>query len=284
VVVRPLTPHPLAPIGDGEARWCPKVELLEYYKSAKFHLRISNRLGVMPSKHFQFCPVYGTHLGISHCVLGGNRRSQRVGMCTFRFLDPDFILASLDSFSISRSVRPLYTGGVPCIRYSSVRRRLSPYMALWGKLLFRISREPTYRSSSNFVGRKRTSIPIDRYACHNFPFPFPVYRNSKVCMYLHAVKLQKIITPEKIEIATSGFHQSTHLACAVILVSLVTIRPPGLNRTSLCSRHLRVGSRKSTCPLKGRSQPIQNLGADRGLIWTSNKKNSVEIAFIGNEI
>jgi hypothetical protein len=98
-------------------------------------------------------------------------------MCTFRFLDPDFILASLDSFSISRSVRPLYTGGVPCIRYSSVRRRLSPYMDLWGKLLFRISREPTYRSASNFVGRKRTSIPIDRYACHNFPFPFPVYRN-----------------------------------------------------------------------------------------------------------
>jgi hypothetical protein len=99
-------------------------------------------------------------------------------MCTVRFLDPDFVLTSLDSFSISRSVRPLYTGGVPCLTCSSVRRRLSPYRALWGKLHFRISREPTYRSSSNFKGRKRTSVPIVRYACHIFPFPFPVCRNS----------------------------------------------------------------------------------------------------------
>jgi hypothetical protein len=177
VVVRPLPPHPLAPIGDGEARLGPKVELIEYYPFAKFHLRNSDRLRVIAVRKFRVLPRIQYSFRDFQLCPRGNRRSQRVRICTVRFLDPDIILASLDSFSISRSVRPLYTGGVPCIRFSSVRRRLSPDMALWGKLLLRISREPTYRLSSNFKGRNRTSVPIVWHASHNFPFPFPVYRN-----------------------------------------------------------------------------------------------------------
>jgi hypothetical protein len=95
VVVRPLPPPPLAPLGDGGTGSPLKVHLVEYYKSAKFDVDISNRLGDIDVRKFRLRPsmtsLNGTDLETSHCVLAGNGRSETVGKCIFRFLDPDFI-------------------------------------------------------------------------------------------------------------------------------------------------------------------------------------------------
>jgi hypothetical protein len=68
----------------------------------------------------------------------------------------------------------------------------------------------TDRRQTLWEGRGRQSLSFGMLVII-FRFRFRSTGISKVCMYLHALKLQKIITPEIIEIATSGFHRSTHL-------------------------------------------------------------------------
>jgi hypothetical protein len=183
-VVRPLTPPPFAPIGVGEPRRSQKVELIEYYRPVKFHLRISDRLRVIAVRKFRVLPSIGYSFRDfplcprgSPSVAGG--RHVHIPISRPRL----YIDFPRQFFDISLRSTPVYGRG-PMYKVFIVVPSTKSVHGPMGKTFFSISREPTYRSASNFVETKRTSVPIVWHASHNFPFPFPVYRN---CESLHVI-------------------------------------------------------------------------------------------------
>jgi hypothetical protein len=127
---------------------------------------------------------------VSSRVTVGRRRS---ASAYSGFSTPISYRVSPDTFSISRSVRPLRTGAVPCIRHSSVRRRLSPYMDPMGKTCF-VDISETYipivvKFCGKDRGRRTLSFGVLRII---FRFRFRSTEISKVCTVSHGGETSKI--------------------------------------------------------------------------------------------